>query len=108
MRAIGMSPFFITQHVSAATPNVRSSSAAAILQAQEFNAIRHARLRTSANSTSNSRSKSRHRIRVSFNIRINHKPSSPHNKRIKFARIARPTRNGDAPLLAAYARRYAQ
>ena len=29
------------------------------------------------------------------------------NKRIKFVRCAHPTRNGEAPLLAAYARRYA-
>jgi hypothetical protein len=29
------------------------------------------------------------------------------NKRVKFARSARPTRKGEAPLLAAYARRYA-
>jgi hypothetical protein len=29
------------------------------------------------------------------------------NKRIKFAHCVRPTRNGEAPLLAAYARRYA-
>jgi hypothetical protein len=28
------------------------------------------------------------------------------NKRVKFARTARPTRNGEAPLLAAYPRRY--
>jgi hypothetical protein len=27
------------------------------------------------------------------------------NKRIKFARTARPTRKGDAPLLAVYAQR---
>jgi hypothetical protein len=27
------------------------------------------------------------------------------NKRIKFVRCAHPTRNGEAPLLAAYARR---
>jgi hypothetical protein len=27
-------------------------------------------------------------------------------KRIKFVRCAHPTRNGEAPLLAAYARRY--
>ena len=29
------------------------------------------------------------------------------NKRIEFARRARPTRNGEAPLLAAHSRRYA-
>ena len=29
-----------------------------------------------------------------------------HNKRIKFAHCVRPTRNGEAPLLAAYARRW--
>jgi hypothetical protein len=29
-----------------------------------------------------------------------------HNKRIKFAHCVRPTRNGEAPLLAAYAWRY--
>ena len=29
------------------------------------------------------------------------------NKRIKYVRYAHPTRNGEAPLLAAYARRYA-
>jgi len=29
------------------------------------------------------------------------------NKRMKFARCACPTRNGEAPLLAAYARRWA-
>jgi len=28
------------------------------------------------------------------------------NKRIKYARCACPTRNGEAPLLAAYARRW--
>jgi hypothetical protein len=29
------------------------------------------------------------------------------NKRMKFVRCAHPTRNGEAPLLAAYARRWA-
>jgi hypothetical protein len=105
MQAIGMSPFVIAQHVSAATPNVWSSSADAIRQAQECNAIRHAQRRPSAISTSSSRSNWRRRVRASFNSRINHKLSSPHNKRMKFARPARPTRNGDAPLLAAYAPR---
>jgi len=31
----------------------------------------------------------------------------PSNKRIKFAHYVRPTLNGEAPLLAAYARRWA-
>ncbi|MBB6092356.1 hypothetical protein HNQ60_001202 [Povalibacter uvarum] len=30
-----------------------------------------------------------------------------YNKRIKFAHYVRPTRNGEAPFLAAYARRWA-
>jgi hypothetical protein len=71
MQAIGMSPFVIAQHVSAATPNVPSSSTAAILQAQEFNTIRHAQHRTSAISTSGSRSDLQRGIRASFNIRLN-------------------------------------
>jgi hypothetical protein len=106
MKTIGMSPFVIEQHVSAATSEARHVSIAAILQAQERSAIRRDQRCTSASATSSGISNLKRRIRAGFDARITHKPSSPHNKRIKFAHCVRPTRKGDAPLLAAYARRW--
>jgi hypothetical protein len=46
-------------------------------------------------------------FRASSGSCANHEQSSPHNKRVKFACGARPTRKSDALLLAAYPRRWA-
>lgn len=43
----------------------------------------------------------RHRTPITYQI----EGERMHNKRMEFARTARPTRNGDAPVLAAHSRR---
>jgi hypothetical protein len=105
IQAIGMSPFVIAQHVSAATSESgahgRCHPSGTRMQSHSSRPALHF-----GNLNIRQRIKAAASHRASLNTRISHKPSSPHNKRMKFARTARPTRNGDAPLLAAYAQRW--
>jgi hypothetical protein len=78
---------------------------AAYLEASRSAAIRHAVPCSAAAAILSSTAHLTRRIRALSSSCGNHKQLSPHNKRLEFARTARPTRKSEALLLAAHSRR---
>jgi hypothetical protein len=99
-------PFVIEQSVAGASSEVHSRTATC-LEASRSAAIRRTLPRFAAVAILSDTADPTHRVRASLSRRSNHEQSSPHNKRLECARVARPTRKSASLLLAAQPRRWA-